>query len=331
MHPAAAERGCSCKRSLSAELGCGRGGAALVPPRCLPLVSLLRGDLAATSLVGPCLSPKTLPQLFGCKGLQALILGKVSNEARRKKNTKTSQPFPLGQIAPGICKDWGSRIWDIPCRTHRQHPTKAGSVHPLVPMLPEHREAGREQGEQRGAAPAPLSCWSWSPTGAILLQVPPIYRDGRGGRSPPAPGCSPSTSLSPTPSLPALPSTSPRGSGGPQGAPAPYSWVRAGGHPKSTPQGPDPGRARPGGHTSGAGPGASPSLPQCSSVTGSTGEPHPTPQHDHPACGRSSAGVGAGLVHPISPPSPLPLQPLLPTQGSPGVRGVAQHPAVGVW
>lgn len=61
VHPAAPERGCSCKRSLSMELGCGRGGAALVQPQCLPLVSLLRGDLAAPNLVGPCLPPKTLP------------------------------------------------------------------------------------------------------------------------------------------------------------------------------------------------------------------------------------------------------------------------------
>lgn len=206
MHPAAAERGCPCKRSLSTELGCGRGGAALVPPRCLPLVSLLRGDLAATSLVGPCLPPKTLPQLFGCKGLQALILGKVSNEARRKKNQKHLSNTPWGRLRRGFARTGVAGYGTY-------HAEPIGSIprrlEASIPWSPCCRSTGKLEGSRESSEVQPRPC---SPAGAGVPQVQSRSRSllfigmaEEAGPLPPPGALPPRPCPQPLPSPPSLP------------------------------------------------------------------------------------------------------------------------------
>jgi len=118
---------------------------------------LSHGSTPATSPSGRCLPCKTLFQLFGCHVLQGLVVRGLSSAARREKHLISVPAVP--------CKGLGStcarrKIWDVPCRIHRQHPTKEESVHPLVPMpqastQAESWEAQREAKAARSSSVCP--------------------------------------------------------------------------------------------------------------------------------------------------------------------------------
>lgn len=148
------------------------------------------------------------------------------------------------------CKGSGStcasrKIQDVPCRIHMQHPMKVESVHSLVPMpqaspRAEQWEAQSEVRAVRSSSVLPSLplLQSWSLAGAILLLLPPIYRDDRRRQVTAAVPSRPRSFPSHVPvTIPFLPSP-----------PLPKGWMPSsagawvGGYPKTTLQGPIPPR-----------------------------------------------------------------------------------------
>ena len=130
----------------------------------------------------------------------------------------TSQAYLLCPAGAQVARVLAEKYRTYRAESIRSIPQRWKASIPWSPCLgpPRRQSTGKLKGrrEQQGAAPSVPPCLpllqSWSLTGAILLLLPPIYRDGRRRQVvaavPSRPWCFPiPMSLSPFPSCQALP------------------------------------------------------------------------------------------------------------------------------
>lgn len=158
----------------------------------------------------------------------------------------TSQPYLLCPARAQVAGVLAEKYRTYRAESIRSIPQRWKASIPWSPCLgpPRRQSTGKLKGrrEQQGAALSVPPCLpllqSWSLTGAILLLLPPIYRDGRRRQVvaavPSRPWCFPSNVPVTIPFLPS--------------PPLPKGWMSCsagpcdGGYPKATPQGPSPPR-----------------------------------------------------------------------------------------